>query len=86
LSFGFATLQCNGRRRLLPLVLQHSKRRQLKKKMTTTAATFFDGFAVKKWCPQPFFYGFAAKKVTVAMLSPSSMVADFIFSLLLLMV
>jgi hypothetical protein len=54
--------------------------------MTTTAATFFDGFAVKKWCPQPFFYGFAAKKVTVAMLSPSSMVADFIFSLLLLMV
>jgi hypothetical protein len=34
----------------------------------------------------PFFGGFAAKNVTTAMLSPSSMVVDFIFSLLLLMV
>jgi hypothetical protein len=34
----------------------------------------------------PFFCGFVAKKVTAAMSSPYSMVADFIFSLLLLMV
>jgi len=54
--------------------------------MTTVAATFFNGFAVKKWRPSPFFYGFAAKKVTTTMSSPSSMVADFIFSLLLFMV
>jgi hypothetical protein len=27
----------------------------------------------------PFFCGFATKKVTAAMLSPSSMVADFIY-------
>jgi hypothetical protein len=53
--------------------------------MTTAAATFFDGFAVKKWRPPPFFYGFAAKKVMAAMSSPSSMVVNCIFSLLLLM-
>jgi hypothetical protein len=47
------------------------------KKKTTTAATFFDGFATWKWRPPPFFCGFAAKKVTAAMLSPSSMVAVF---------
>jgi len=33
-----------------------------------------------------FFCGFAAKKVTATMSSPSSMVADIIFSLLLLIV
>jgi hypothetical protein len=49
--------------------------------MTTAVATFFDSFAVRKWCPPPFFYGFAAKKVTAAMLSPSSMVAILVFSL-----
>jgi hypothetical protein len=54
--------------------------------MTIAAATFFDGFAIKKWHPPPFFYGFAAKKVTAAMSSPSSMVVNYIFSLLLLMV
>jgi formate hydrogenlyase subunit 3/multisubunit Na+/H+ antiporter MnhD subunit len=32
----------------------------------------------------PFFSGFAAKKVTATMLSPSSMVADFFLFLLLL--
>jgi hypothetical protein len=54
--------------------------------MTIVVATFFDGFAIKKWRPPPFFYGFATEKVTAAMSSPSSMVVDFIFSLLLLMV
>jgi hypothetical protein len=52
----------------------------------TTATTFFDGFAARKWRGLPFFCGFAAKKVMAAMSSPSSMVADFIFSLLQLMV
>jgi hypothetical protein len=37
----------------------------LKKKKTTVAATFFDGFAVRKWRSPPFFCGFAAKMVTV---------------------
>jgi hypothetical protein len=86
LSFGFLALQCSKRRCLLPLVLQRSRRRQLKKKMTTAVATFFDGFAVKKWRPLPFFYGFAAKKVMATMSSPSYMVVDYYFSLLLLMV
>jgi len=54
--------------------------------MTTTVTTFFDGLAIRKWRPLPFFYGFAAKKVTTAMSSPSSMVAIvFFFPLLLLM-
>jgi len=57
-----------------------------KKKKTAAVATFFDGFAARKWQGLPFFCGFTAKKVTAAMSSPSSMVADFIFSLLLLMV
>jgi hypothetical protein len=56
------------------------------KKKTTTAATFFDGFTARKWRPPPFFCDFATKKVMAAMSSPSSMVAIFIFSLLLLMV
>jgi hypothetical protein len=43
--------------------------------MMTAATTFFDGFAIRKWRPPPFFYGFAAKKVTATMSSPSSMVA-----------
>ncbi len=43
------------------------------------AATFFDGFVVKKWRPSPFFYGFATKKVTTAMSSRSSMMVDFFF-------
>jgi hypothetical protein len=33
------------------------------KKKTTNAATFFDGFAARKWQPPPFFCGFAVKKV-----------------------
>jgi hypothetical protein len=49
------------------------------KKKTTAAATFFDGFATRKWRPSPFFCGFVAKKVTAAMSSPSSMVAVFFF-------
>jgi hypothetical protein len=49
------------------------------KKKTTAAATFFDGFVVRKWRPLPFFCGFAAKKVTTTMSSPSSMVAVFFF-------
>jgi hypothetical protein len=53
----------------------------LKKKKTTTTATFFDGFAAKKWQHLPFFCGFATKKVTVAMSSPSSMVTIFFFFL-----
>ncbi len=40
----------------------------------------------KEMANLPFFCGFDAKKVTAAMSSPSSMVADIIFSLLLLMV
>jgi len=47
--------------------------------MTTTATTFFDGFVVRKWRPSPFFYGFVAKKVTVAMSSPSSMLGIVFF-------
>jgi hypothetical protein len=47
--------------------------------MTMAAATFFDGFVVKKWRPSPFFYGFATKKVTTAMSSRSSMMVDFFF-------
>jgi len=47
--------------------------------MTTTVTTFFDGLAIRKWRPLPFFYGFAAKKVTTAMSSPSSMVAIVFF-------
>jgi hypothetical protein len=47
--------------------------------MTTAATTFFDGFAIKKWRPPPFFDGFVAKKVTITMSSPSSMVAIFFF-------
>jgi hypothetical protein len=59
----------------------------LKKKKTTASVTFFDGFAIKKWRPSPFFGGFVAKKVTATMLSPSSMVAIvFFFFLLFLMV
>jgi hypothetical protein len=49
----------------------------LKKKKRTIAATFFDGFAARKWRPLPFFCGFAVKKVTVAMSPPSFMVAVF---------
>jgi len=40
----------------------------------------------KEMANLPFFCGFVVKKVTATMSSPSSMVADFIFSLLLLMV
>jgi hypothetical protein len=47
----------------------------LKKKKTIVSITFFDGFAAKKWQPSPFFGGFDVKKVTIAMSSPSSMVA-----------
>jgi len=50
----------------------------LKKKKTTAATTFFDGFAARKWRHPPFFCGFAMKKVTAAMSSPSSMVMIFI--------
>jgi len=49
-----------------------------KKKKTIAVATFFDGFATRKWRRLPFFCGFAAMKVTVAMSSPSSMVMIFI--------
>jgi len=49
--------------------------------MTTAAATFFNGFVIRKWRPSPFFYGFITKKVTAAMSSPSSMVAIFFFPL-----
>jgi hypothetical protein len=45
----------------------------------TTVATFFDGFATRKWRPPPFFCGFAVKKVMVVTSSPSSMVAIFFF-------
>jgi len=53
----------------------------LKKKKTTTAATFFDGFAARKWRRPPFLRGFVAKKVTAAMSSPSSMVTIFFWCL-----
>jgi hypothetical protein len=53
----------------------------LKKKKMTAAATFFDGFAARKWQPPPFFCGFAMNKVTAAMSSPFSMVNVFIFFL-----
>jgi hypothetical protein len=45
----------------------------------TATATFSDGFAARKWRPPPFFCGFAPKKVTATMSSPSSMVAVFFF-------
>ncbi len=45
-----------------------------KKKKMTTSITFFDGFAIKEMVTCTFFGGFVAKKVTVAMSLPSSMV------------
>jgi hypothetical protein len=45
----------------------------VKKKKTITSVTFFDGFVARNWRLAPFFGGFAPKKVTTIMLSPSSM-------------
>jgi hypothetical protein len=50
----------------------------------TVAATFYDGFAARKWRRPPFFCGFVTKKVTATMLSPSFMVTIFFFLLVLM--